>query len=240
MNTGNHKSVPDALQTVAQLAVEHRGALAVFTKYDIDYCCGGHRTLEEACMRIGLDPEMIREEIFRSMDESTGFPLRPQNWSSSFLIDFIIQNHHVYTRQALNDIVPFLDKVCDAHGSEHEELFNIREFFIDLTEELLNHMDREEMVLFPAIKHLEKQDTGDHPLMPALQPSLQAMEHDHTVAGDLVKRIRTLSKNYVPPEYACPTFRITYQKLSEIDADLMQHIHLENNILFPRLKDSTA
>jgi regulator of cell morphogenesis and NO signaling len=226
--------------TVAQLAISHPGALAVFTKYSIDYCCGGHRSIEDACRRIGLDPEKIKAEIAQASGEGTSQTLRPENWTSTFLADYIIQNHHSYVKKAIPEITAFLDKVCEAHGSDCTELLYIRENFLDLSEELTSHMEKEELVLFPAIKRLESQNRQDHPLNLSLQAPVDAMEHEHTVAGDLVKQIRALSNNYTPPDFACPTFRITFKKLQEFDNDLMRHIHLENNILFPRVKDQKA
>lgn len=222
--------------TVAQLAISHPQALAIFTKYNIDYCCGGHSSLEEACARVGLDPVLIRTEIFRTVGTGPSQDLRPENWSSSFLIDFIVQNHHSYVRRAIPELQVFLDKVCDAHGDECVELLEIREYFLDLAEDLSGHMEKEELVLFPAIKRLERHN-DDHPLIVTIQAPVGAMEHEHVVAGDLIKQIRSLTRNYTPPDFACPTFRITYKRLQEFDNDLMRHIHLENNILFQRVKD---
>ena len=101
-------------------------------------------------------------------------------------------------------------------------------------------MKKEELVLFPAIKRLEAQHHDDHPLSASIQAPIDAMVHEHVIAGDLVKQIRTLSNNYTPPDFACPTFKITYQKLREFDNDLMKHVHLENNILFERFKEKPA
>jgi regulator of cell morphogenesis and NO signaling len=226
--------------TVAQLAISHPGALAVFTKYNIDYCCGGHRSIEDACRRIGLDPEKIKAEIYQSSVEGGSETIRPENWTSTFLADYILQNHHSYVKKAIPEITAFLDKVCDAHGNDSSELLYIRENFLDLSEELTSHMEKEELVLFPAIKRLESQKNENNPLTSTLQAPVNAMEHEHTIAGDLVKQIRALSNNYTPPDFACPTFRITFKKLQEFDNDLMKHIHLENNILFPRVKDQKA
>lgn len=223
--------------TVAQLAVSHPAALSVFEKYNIDYCCGGHQPLEEACLRKGLDPDQIRQEIYQSGPGE--YAVRPDKWSSSFLVDFIIQNHHGYVAEAIPEIKQLLDKVCDVHGNDSLELLTIREDFTDLAEELTSHMKKEEFVLFPAIKRLDSQNHADHPLSGAIQTPISAMEHEHTVAGDLVKHIRTLTNDYTPPDFACPTFRITYRKLREFDNDLMRHIHLENNILFKRMKIET-
>jgi regulator of cell morphogenesis and NO signaling len=239
MGTYMNNTLEGNPQTVAQLAISHPGALAIFTKYNIDYCCGGHRSLEDACRRIGLDPETIKAEIQNSQRETTE-TVHPENWSSAFLAEYIVQNHHKYVKSAIPEIHAFLDKVCDAHGNDSLELLHIRESFLDLAEELTSHMEKEETVLFPAIKKLEAQNHGDHPLKSMIVAPIGAMEHEHAIAGDLVKQIRSLSGNYTPPDFACPTFRITYKKLQEFDNDLMKHIHLENNILFERFKDQPA
>ena len=225
--------------TVAQLAVAHPGALAVFTKYNIDYCCGGHRSIEDACTRIGLDPERIKAEILETANSGSTQFLRPENWSSGLLIDFIIQNHHGYVRMAIAELEPLLNKVCDAHGNDCPELKRIRENFRALSDELTSHMKKEEFILFPAIKRLEAGDVADHPLSLTIQAPVEAMEHEHEIAGRLIKQIRSFSNNYTPPDFACPTFTITYKKLQEFDNDLMRHIHLENNILFERVKGMT-
>ena len=224
--------------TVAQMAISHPSALSVFEKYNIDYCCGGHRSLEDACIRKGLDPAAIRREIIQT--SSSEYTLRPETWSSSLLVDFIIQNHHAYVNEAIPEIQLLLDKVCNAHGDDSIELLSIRQNFLDLAEELTSHMKKEEFVLFPAIKRLDAQNNDGHPLSGAIQSPITAMEHEHTIAGDLIKNIRRLSNGYTPPNFACPTFRITYQRLQEFDNDLMRHIHLENNVLFERMKEKVA
>ncbi|MGC1241929.1 MAG: iron-sulfur cluster repair di-iron protein [Chryseosolibacter sp.] len=218
--------------TVADLAISHPAALSVFTKYGIDYCCGGNRSLEEACIRIGLNPDKIRQEIFSAPPQQNAIPIRAEQWSAALLADYIVQNHHAYVRRAIPEIGMLLEKVCAAHGEDNLELLNIQQDFSDLAEELLNHMGKEEMALFPAIKRLVSHNSPDHPLADTLQAPITMMEHEHVIAGDLMKSIRSLSNNYTVPEFACPTYRVTYQKLKEFDDDLMTHVHLENNILF--------
>lgn len=235
----NEKTLLDNEQTVAQLAVSYPGALSVFMKHQIDYCCGGHRPLREACVRVGLDPEVIMDEIVNGQVMESRQVARFQQWSSALLADYIVENHHTFVKKAIPEIQFFLDKVCAAHGQEDAHLLTIRQNYEDLAEELTSHMDKEEFVFFPAIKRLEAKDYGNVPLSITIQAPLKAMIHDHDTAGDLIKSIRSLSNNYTPPEYACPTYRITYQKLKEFDDDLMMHIHLENNILFQRVKEQT-
>lgn len=220
--------------TVAELAVAHPAAVAVFNKYNIDFCCGGNRALDEACIRIGVNPENVRKEIFSAPVQQSSVPARIETWSATLLADYIVQNHHEYVRYAVPEITALLEKVCAAHGEDSVELLSIQQDFQDLADELLHHMDKEEMALFPAIKKFDARNGGDHPLSENLKTSISMMEHEHVVAGDLTKSIRSLSHNYTVPEFACPTYRVTYQKLKEFDEDLMTHVHLENNILFKK------
>jgi len=234
MSVQSNINLPERELTVAQLAVDRPGALSVFTKYNIDYCCGGHRSLEEACQRVGLDPEKIRAEIQQTSPSDAGQVLRPETWAAGFLVDFIVENHHAFVRKAIPELEALLDKVCERHGHDATELLAIHEVFSDLSEELIQHMEKEELVLFPAIKRLDMEQDDRHPLGKFIQAPIVAMEEEHQAAGELVKLLRTLSDNYTPPEFACPTFRVTFQRLKEFDEDLMKHIHLENNILFER------
>jgi regulator of cell morphogenesis and NO signaling len=239
MSAHLNNTLPGNPLTVAQLAVSHPGALSVFTKYNIDYCCGGHRSIEEACIRVGLDPEKIKREIYESSSGDSQQVVRPEKWNSALLIDYIIQNHHAYVKESSPEIVMLLDKVCNAHGSDVPELFQIRDLFLDLSQELIDHMNKEELILFPALKRLNENIDQNHPLQRTIHGPIAAMEHEHDSAGELIKAIRGLSNNYTIPEFACPTFRITFKKLQEYDNDLMRHIHLENNILFPRTKQKS-
>jgi regulator of cell morphogenesis and NO signaling len=223
-------------QTVAELAISQPAALSVFTKYNIDYCCGGNRSLEDACVPLGLNPETIRQEIFSAPPQQSSLSLQAENWSVSLLVDYIVQKHHRYVRRAIPEIEALLDKVCAAHGEDSVELLSIQQDFADLAQELLNHMTKEEVALFPALKRLETSGHPAHPLADSLKAPISMMEHEHAVAGDLMNSIRTLSNYYSAPEFACPTYRITYQKLKQFDDDLMTHVHLENNILFQKAK----
>jgi regulator of cell morphogenesis and NO signaling len=234
------QNIFESTMTVAEMAIAHPSALAVFTKHNIDYCCGGHRSLEEACVRVGLNPENIKEEILRAPVQQSSVPPRVEQWSAGLLADYIVQNHHEYVRKAVPELEALLEKVCNAHGEDNIELLNIQQDFTDLSEDLLSHMNKEEMALFPAIRRLAAQQDGDHPLADSLRTPIDAMEHEHDLVGELMKSIRKASNNYTVPPYACPTYRVTYQKLREFDEDLMTHVHLENNILFKKAIGTAA
>lgn len=223
--------------TVAQIAVEKPEALHVFDKYRIDYCCGGDREFCEACTSAGLDPEKVFDEISQASSGTPSIATRVQSWTNSLLIDYIVQNHHSYVRSSIPEIQTLLRKVVEVHGQENVELNSIQQAFNELADELVHHMHKEEFILFPAIKQLEEGVELKNPLAVTIQAPLSSIEHEHESAGRIIKAIRTLSCNYTPPEYACPTFKITYKMLEEFDRDLMTHIHLENNVLFERVKE---
>lgn len=224
--------------TVAQIAVEKPEALHVFDKYRIDYCCGGDREFRYACTNAGLDPEKVFDEISQAPSGTPSITTRIQSWTNSLLVDYIVQNHHAYVRSSIPEIQTLLCKVVEVHGNENVELNSIQEAFNELADELIHHMHKEEFMLFPAIKRLEEGVELKNPLAVTIQAPLNSIEHEHESAGRIIKAIRTLSGNYTPPEYACPTFKITYKMLEEFDRDLMTHIHLENNVLFERVRQS--
>lgn len=218
--------------TLGQLVISHPSATAIFEKYELDYCCGGNKTLEEACREKGLDRDRVLAEIQVAPKTGALENFHPELWDSSFLVDYIVQNHHQFLRGAMPELEALLNKVCARHGADYAKLLEIRDCFADLSEELTSHMNKEEIVLFPAIKGLESAQAGTHTV--SLRAPIQVMEHEHESAGNLVRKIKTLSDNYSPPDFACPTLRLTFQRLQEFEADLVQHIHLENNILFKR------
>lgn len=223
-----------AESSVADIAIQYPHALAIFYKHNIDFCCGGKRLFKEACERKGLNSSVIWDEIVHFKAVENLNPVRFETWGNSFLVDFIIQNHHAYVKEAVPQLRELLDKVCSVHGDDHIELPEIRDDFNDLANELLTHMNKEETFLFPAIKNREQREFSYVPL----DGPISVMEEEHEIAGDLMKSIRQLTKHYAIPRDACPTLQLTFKKLEEFDHDLMQHVHLENNVLFERLKSN--
>lgn len=218
--------------SVADVAIQYPQALAIFYKYNIDFCCGGKRSFRETCEKKGLNTDTILDEIVHSKSAANSNLLRFNSWDSPFLVDFIITNHHAYVKETIPQLQELLNKVCAVHGEDHIELPEIRDDFNDLADELLTHMNKEEMFLFPAIKNRAQREIYYVPL----DGPISVMEEEHEIAGDLMKSIRQLTKDYTIPRDACPTLQLTYKKLEEFDHDLMQHVHLENNVLFGRLK----
>jgi regulator of cell morphogenesis and NO signaling len=226
-------TTPDiTLATVSDIAVQYSNAIDVLTKYKIDYCCGGNKSFIDACRQAELEPKKVMEEIFQA-EAQPHSSLRFNQWQPPLLVDFILQNHHSYVKESIPQIKELLDKVCIVHGEEEPNLYEVKKNFEALSIELLQHMLKEEQVLFPAINNLY---TLGQPFSIGLEQPIMVMEDEHEHAGALVKSIRTLTNNYTPPAFACPTFQVTYKLLKEFDDDLMHHIHLENNILFKKVK----
>lgn len=225
-------------KTVAEIALAVPQSIEVFNRYHLDYCCGGKKPLAEACQKAGINVKQIATEleaVQQNVRVTNG--IRFETLEPSLLIDFIVQHHHQYVREAIPQILELLNRVVEAHGQDKPEVVSVRARFIELAKELLNHLPKEEEILFPAIKQLAKaQSSEGFAIRASVQAPVLVMEDEHEHAGILIKAIRQLTNNYAIHEGACPTFRITYTMLEEFDKDLMQHIHLENNILFPSVK----
>ena len=230
----------NATSTVRELAVSLPGATRVFELMGIDYCCGGNRTLADACQAFNVQIQ----DVARSLEEA-GRADHPndqtiiwQTKSLAALSSHIVDTHHVFTRQELERLEKLLDKVCSRHGENHTELPQIQKLFLKLKQDLLQHMLKEEQVLFPYVKLMESAIASAGKIPPpffiTVQNPVRMMMNEHDTAGDLLREMRSISGNYVPPSDACISYQTLYQALAEFEADLHQHIHLENNILFPR------
>lgn len=230
----------DTNRTVRELAVEVPNATRIFEKLKIDYCCGGHKPLGDACAAAGVDAEdvvRLLEETNQSGDQSatsTDF----QTLSLTGLASYIVGKHHAFTRQELERLDALLEKVCSVHGANHPELLKIKPVFHNLRAELEQHMLKEERVLFPYMERMESAFDQNQPL-PAppfgtVRNPVRVMTEEHDAAGECLREMRDLSSNYAVPPDVCISYQTLYSALGALEADLHQHIHLENNILFPR------
>jgi regulator of cell morphogenesis and NO signaling len=230
--TATDQNIEMTTAFVADIALHFPQSIAIFNRYNIDYCCNGKKSFVQVCEKARLNPETIWNEVQeRQRNSGVDNHLNFESWEPSLLIDFIVQHHHQYVRESIPQLEALLNKVCSVHGVDQPQLFAIRNDFSALADELLNHLPKEENVLFPAIKRMSKNEESD---FVNLQAPVSMMEHEHETAGKLIKSIRSLSDNYTPPANACLSFQMTYKLLQEFENDLMQHIHLENNILFPK------
>lgn len=221
-------------KSVAEVAIAYPQAIQVLNRHGLDYCCHGDTDFADACVTQHLDPNQVWMEI--QQERPAKGTLRFDDWSTPLLIDFIQQHHHRYVRESIPEIMGLLERICEKHGADQPLLRKLQQTFGLLAEELLAHLPKEEEILFPMILHFTREGTTPNDIYPRVEAPVAVMEHEHESAGDLIKLIRSLTDNYTTPDYACPTYQYTFRMLREFDEDLMQHIHLENNIVFARLK----
>ncbi len=227
-------------KTVGELAVENPAATRIFENFGIDYCCGGNQLLEQACGNAGIAVEDVLDAL--EMEEETARTARQvHDWQSeplSEVIAHIKNTHHKFTREETVRLGALLQKVCSVHGKNHPELFDVQSTFAGLAQELTTHIMKEEMVLFPYIVRMEEAVIQREPALPApfgtVANPVAMMEHEHDSAGNALRAIRRSTNDFALPHDACVSFQTLYKALEAFEADLHQHIHLENNILFPR------
>jgi regulator of cell morphogenesis and NO signaling len=227
-------------KTVRELALGNPTAPRVFEKLGIDYCCGGGQTLEQACQAAHVSISQVAESL-AAASQAASASAPDQDWQSeplSELLAHIQSTHHVYTREEIARLGPLFDKVCSVHGKNHPELLRLREVFRGLAEELTTHLMKEEMVLFPYIVRMEEAVVAQEPVLPppfgSVRNPVAMMMSEHDGAGSALRSMRQISNGYTAPPDACVSFQTLYQALAAFEADLHQHIHLENNVLFPR------
>ncbi len=225
----------DANATVADWVRKCPPTSRVFEKLQIDYCCGGRNTVTVACADRQLDTNEIVTELTRVVED----PQRELdvNWSTTTLTelcDHIEQTHHAYLRDELPRLTDLLAKVVDAHSTNHPELTELQRVFAGLKAELEPHMLKEEQILFPAKRHMEDSTSRPHFPFGSVANPIRMMEHEHDGAGSALTRIRELTDNYQAPADACNTFQVMVDGLKQLEANTHEHIHKENNILFPK------
>lgn len=225
-------------QTVREIAIKQPSSIRVFESFGIDYCCGGRKPLAEACSATQVEVD----QVLAALDAAAAQSAPPaEDWaheSLRALIGHIVATHHAYVQRELPRLATLAQKVVNRHGDTMPELSEIQSTLANLDEELTRHLAKEELILFPHIANLERarnegtaKPTG---CFGTVANPIQMMTQEHDAAGTLLAQIRRLSRNFTPPAHACPTFHAFYSGLREFEQDLHQHIHLENNILFPR------
>ncbi|MFC0605077.1 iron-sulfur cluster repair di-iron protein [Winogradskyella pulchriflava] len=211
---------------------------AIFSKYKIDFCCNGNRTLTEACEKKGIDSKIIMEELNQVLNSSSSETIDYKSWPLDLLAEYIEKKHHRYVEEKIPVLCQFLDKLCRVHGERHPELYKINELFTSSAGELASHMKKEELILFPFIKKMVKAKLENgvvqSPQFGTVENPINMMKHEHDTEGERFREIAELTSNYNPPADACNTYKVTFAMLDEFEKDLHLHIHLENNILFPK------
>ena len=226
--------------TVREVALQVPQSTRIFETLKIDYCCGGNQPLAQACAAAGVDVGdvigMLDGASQTNADEKTDIAL--QNASLPDLITHIIETHHVFTKTEMDRLQSLADKVLNAHGGNHPELVHLSELLLQLCSDLKPHMFKEEQVLFPYIVAMaqaaEHKQSGPFAPFGTVNNPIRMMMREHDTAGQILRDLRALTSDYTVPPDACISYQTLYEALENFEKDLHQHIHLENNILFPK------
>ena len=225
--------------TLKSIALEHFEFIPVLEKYSLDFCCRGKKTLKEACIENDLSLETILAEI-----NEAGIPIKAQmpftEMSAEQLISYILIHHHFYVTNSIPTILNHLEKVVSKHGERYPNMVKVLSLFNAVSDELMPHMQKEEQILFPRIKLIFGADAeaiAAQKIVGFIDGPIRVMEIEHENAGDLLFEIRRITDHYKAPETACTTHRVCLDELKAFEEDLHQHVHLENNILFPMAKE---
>ncbi|MBS1927575.1 MAG: iron-sulfur cluster repair di-iron protein [Ferruginibacter sp.] len=225
-------------ETVGQIAAKDLRKAEVFKKYGIDFCCGGKKTVKEVCNEKGIDYATVEKELQTTSSGITGANNNFNEWNLDFLADYIINTHHNYIRKYLPELRGYATKVARVHGAHHPELISINQLVEDINEELSDHIATEEKVLFPLVKKIVQAKTNGTAYTTeaglTLQNLTRDMENEHRNVDNLYQEIHKYSNHFAIPADACASYSLFYKMLEEFENDLHVHIHLENNILFPK------
>lgn len=229
-------------ETIGQIAAKDLRKAEVFKKYGIDFCCGGKKTVREVCAEKGIDATLVENELQQPVQNvTTGNNLNFDEWNLDFLADYIVNTHHKYVRKYLPELTGYAAKVAKVHGSNHPELLQINSLVEKINKELTEHMAEEESKIFPVIKEIVKTKESGNAYTRKGENSfahlVKVTEEEHDSVGDATKKIRELSNNYAIPDDACASYKLSFKMLEEFENDLFVHIHLENNILFPKAEE---
>lgn len=223
-------------KTIGSFVAQDFRTAGVFTKYQIDFCCKGNRTLNEVCEKQNIDPDTLLQNLNDVLESENNNGVDFNSWPLDLMVDYIEKTHHRYVEDKTIILTQFLDKLCKVHGAAHPELFKVNELFTAGAGELAQHMKKEELILFPFIKRMVKTKEEDgvlsQPSFGTVSNPIAMMMHEHDNEGDRYREIASLTNNYTPPSDGCTTYKVAFAMLKEFEEDLHKHIHLENNILF--------
>ncbi|MEB2785853.1 iron-sulfur cluster repair di-iron protein [Algoriphagus persicinus] len=223
---------------IGELVAQDYRYATVFQKNKIDFCCQGNRTIQQACDKKNVKIDVLLDELSQTAKVNDIASTDFNSWPLDLLADYIEKKHHRYVESRITEIKPMLAKIVKVHGDLHPELFEVEELFLASAGELTAHMKKEEFVLFPFVKKLVYASEGKGELTPghfgSVANPVAMMMDDHAVEGERFRKIAELTGDYTPPKGACTTYMVTFSLLKEFEQDLHLHIHLENNILFPK------
>lgn len=224
-------------KTVADLVTDNIKNAHVFKKYGIDFCCGGGEKLETACKRRNVNLEEIEKDLLNAYNTGSR-EYKYNSWDLDFLADHIVNVHHQYVEESIPLLLHYCQRVVRSHANDRPELKEIEALVHEMADELKSHLRKEELILFPFIGKMVKAAKDgselERPPFGTAGNPVKMMEEEHELAGEFIRKIAILSDNFTPPKGACNTFKAFYSKLDEFEKDLYLHIHLENNILFPK------
>lgn len=223
---------------IGDLVAQDYRLASIFSQHGIDFCCNGNRSIEEACKNLQLDTDLIIQQLQTTTQLSTNPSEDYNSWSLDDLADHIIETHHHYVTRKIQEILPYLQKIVDVHGPQHPELIEVQQLFLQSAADLSQHMKKEELILFPFIRkmtHTQRQNLSlTAPMFGTVENPIAMMHEEHDHEGERFRQMAKLTDDYTPPADACNTYRTTFALLQEFEKDLHLHIHLENNILFPK------
>ena len=220
------------LKKVGEIVANDFRSAAIFKNAGIDFCCGGNQVLEQACLEKRIDITIIEKELHALENSEIDSSVNFNEWDIDFLCDYIVNNHHKTVLKLLPLLSFYNQKIAEVHGGHHPELIEIARLFSQVNTELLQHLKNEEKVLFPAIKDVLK--TNSAKSKETIISEINRMKQEHEFAGDTIDKINVLSGNYKVPEDGCATYHVTFKLLKQFEDDLRIHVHLENNILYPK------
>jgi regulator of cell morphogenesis and NO signaling len=225
-------------QTIREIVATDYRTAAVFQRHGLDFCCNGCRTIEQGCRDTGADGEALLRDLDVVLETPAAGVPRFASWDEAALVTYIVANHHAYVREAIPALLRHTHKAADVHGEHHPELVHIARLVERVAAEMTEHMEKEETVLFPFIVALAdaRRTNRPSPAPPfgSVRNPIRMMESDHRFVGDAMAEIRQLTDGYRPPDNACATYRVCFQELEAFESDLHAHVHLENNVLFPK------
>ncbi|MEQ7800964.1 iron-sulfur cluster repair di-iron protein [Pedobacter sp. ASV1-7] len=225
-------------ETIGEIVTRDYRKAQVFKDFGIDFCCGGKKTITEVCESKGIDAAELNNALEKVTDEVDTIGNDYQKWDIGFLTDYIINTHHQYVKDNTQFIIELANKVAKVHGNQHPELVRVAQIFTQVAMELISHLNKEEKMLFPFIKELSvvQHNGGSVPesAFGKVSNPIRMMESEHEEAGEALQTIREITGNFTLPADACNSYTILYKKLDEYENDLHKHVHLENNILFPK------
>lgn len=223
--------------TLGEIVKKNYRTAEVFDKFNLDFCCNGGKKLEEACKKSEIDPQQVVDAL-NAINFESGDDMNFDSWPLDLLADYIQKRHHKYVEERIPVIKTYLERIASVHGIRHPELVEIQQLFSEIAGEIAVHLKKEELMVFPYIKKIVKAKASGSAISSSLFPTInnpvEALKEDHAAEGEKFHKISTLSNQYTTPSDGCSTYQVTYRFLKEFEQDLHRHIHLENNILFPK------